>query len=106
LSHDPDKLASGLLSHAGPDVFESQLNLQMVRSKQIVPLDDITDPVRSDFTDIDLGSNTVDGNYGARMIDDPQILYYRKSMLAKAVFSHHPHWTNWPRPRGNSPPAR
>src|SRR3954471_2195056 len=35
------KLASGLLSSNGPDVFESQLNIGMVKSNQVVPLDDI-----------------------------------------------------------------
>src|ERR1700754_486811 len=30
------KLASGLLSNKGPDVFESQLNIGMVKSNQVV----------------------------------------------------------------------
>jgi multiple sugar transport system substrate-binding protein len=39
------KMTSGLLSSSGPDVFEYHPNLQMVKSKQIVPLDDIIGPV-------------------------------------------------------------
>ena len=35
------KLNTGLLSSAGPDVFESQLNIDQVKSGQIVALDDI-----------------------------------------------------------------
>jgi multiple sugar transport system substrate-binding protein len=80
-----DKLASGLLSSSGPDVFESQINYAMVQAKQIVPLDDIIGSARSDFTAGDLALNTINGKlYGIRMIDDPQFLYYRKSLLSAA----------------------
>jgi multiple sugar transport system substrate-binding protein len=81
------KLSSGLLSSKGPDVFESQLNYAMVKSNQIVPLDDILADVKSDFSEGDLKTNTVDGKvYGVRMIVDPQLIYYRKSMLdAKGI---------------------
>lgn len=81
------KLASGLLSGKGPDVFESQLNIAMVKSNQIVPLDDILADVKSDFSENDLRTNTVDGKvYGVRMIVDPQMIYYRKSLLdAKGI---------------------
>ncbi|GAA1701502.1 ABC transporter substrate-binding protein [Kribbella sp. NPDC056951] len=79
------KLASGLLSSNGPDVFESQLNIGMVKSGQVVPLDDIIADVKSDFSEGDLATNTIDGKvYGIRMIVDPQVIYYRKSMLDKA----------------------
>ncbi|MFF1816403.1 ABC transporter substrate-binding protein [Kribbella sp. NPDC058245] len=79
------KLASGLLSSNGPDVFESQLNIGMVKSNQVVPLDDIIADVKSDFSEGDLATNTIDGKvYGIRMIVDPQVIYYRKSMLDKA----------------------
>ncbi|MGW0228463.1 ABC transporter substrate-binding protein [Actinopolymorpha singaporensis] len=79
------KLASGLLSDKGPDVFESQLNIAMVQSKQVVPLDDIISDVKDDFNANDITTNTVDGKlYGIRMIDDPQLIYYRKSLLDKA----------------------
>jgi multiple sugar transport system substrate-binding protein len=79
------KLTSGLLSSSGPDVFEYHPNLQMVQSKQIVPLDDILADVRSDFNPKDIASHTVDGKvYGVRMIDDPQFLWYRKSLFAAA----------------------
>ncbi|WP_112239032.1 ABC transporter substrate-binding protein [Kribbella monticola] len=79
------KLSSGLLSNKGPDVFESQLNIGMVKSNQVVPLDDIIADVKDDFQPGDLATNTVDGKvYGIRMIVDPQVIYYRKSLLDKA----------------------
>ncbi|MEV0643757.1 extracellular solute-binding protein [Phytomonospora sp. NPDC050363] len=79
------KLASGLLSEDGPDVFESHFNSQMATSGQVVPLDDIMADFKSDFSEIDLFENTWDGKvYGVKMIDDPQLFYYRKSMLTEA----------------------
>ncbi|GAA3123467.1 multiple sugar transport system substrate-binding protein [Kribbella aluminosa] len=79
------KLSSGLLSSKGPDVFESQLNIGMVKSNQVVALDDIIADVKDDFLPGDLATNTVDGKiYGIRMIIDPQVIYYRKSLLDKA----------------------
>lgn len=80
-----DKLASGLLSNSGPDVFEDQINYALVQAKQIVPLDDIIGSAKDDFTPGDLALNTINGKlYGIRMIDDPQFLYYRKSLLSAA----------------------
>jgi multiple sugar transport system substrate-binding protein len=79
------KLASALLSNDGPDVFESHFNVAMAKSKQVVPLDDIIGDLKSDFSDVDVQANSWDGKlYGIRMIDDPQLLYYRKSVLDKA----------------------
>ncbi|HET6738910.1 MAG TPA: sugar ABC transporter substrate-binding protein [Kribbella sp.] len=79
------KLSSGLLSNKGPDIFESQLNIGMVKSNQVVALDDIMADVKDDFLPGDLATNTVDGKiYGIRMIVDPQVIYYRKSLLDKA----------------------
>jgi len=79
------KLSSGLVSSSGPDVFEFHPDVQMAKSGQIVPLDDVIADVKSDFTESDLTANSVDGKvYGIRMIDDPQFLYYRKSLLEKA----------------------
>jgi multiple sugar transport system substrate-binding protein len=80
-----DKLASGLLSNSGPDVFEDQINYALVQAKQVVPLDDVIGSAKSDFNAGDLALNTVNGKlYGIRMIDDPQFLYYRKSLLSAA----------------------
>jgi multiple sugar transport system substrate-binding protein len=79
------KLSSGLLSDSGPDVFEYQLNVDMVRSGQVVPLDDIVGPVRSDYTDTDITATSLDGSiYGVKIVDDTGFLYYRKSLLAAA----------------------
>jgi multiple sugar transport system substrate-binding protein len=79
------KLSSGLLSDIGPDVFEYQLNADMVRSGQIVPLDDIIGPVRDDYTDTDVTATSLDGSiWGVKIVDDTGFLYYRKSLLAAA----------------------
>jgi multiple sugar transport system substrate-binding protein len=77
-------LSSGLLAGEGeaPDVFESHLNRSMVESGQVAPLDELYEGVLDDFTADDLARNTIDGRlYGIRMIDDPQFLYYRPSLL-------------------------
>lgn len=80
-----EKLASGLLSDDGPDVFEGHINRQMVTAGQIVPIDDLFADVRDDYGEVDLAMNTVDGQlYGIKMINDPQLLYYRRSLLADA----------------------
>lgn len=79
------KLNSALLGSDAPDVFETQLNRDMVKSGQVAVLDDIYGDARSDFNDVGLRANTVDGKlYGVKMIDDMGLIYYRKSMLDKA----------------------
>ena len=79
------KLNSGLLSSSGPDVFESSPNIDQVKSGQVVALDDIIADVKSDYTEADLKSSTVDGKiYQIKMVDDMGVLYYRKSVLDKA----------------------
>lgn len=79
------KLNAGLVSTSGPDVFESQLNIDQVKSGQVVALDDIIGDVKSDYTEADLKSSTVDGKiYQVKMVDDMGVLYYRKSILDKA----------------------
>ncbi len=79
------KLNSGLLSSSGPDVFESSPNIDQVKSGQVVALDDIINDVKSDYTDADIKSSTVDGKiYQVKMVDDMGVLYYRKSVLDKA----------------------
>jgi multiple sugar transport system substrate-binding protein len=79
------KLNSGLLSSSGPDSFESSVNIDQVRSKQVVALDDVIADVKGDYTDADIKANTVDGHvYGVKIVDDMGVLYYRKSLLAKA----------------------
>ncbi len=79
------KLNSGLLSSSGPDVFESSPNIDQVKSGQVVALDDIIADTKSDYTDADLKSSTVDGKiYQIKIVDDMGVLYYRKSLLAKA----------------------
>jgi multiple sugar transport system substrate-binding protein len=80
-----NKLSSGLLSSSAPDVFESQLNIELIKTGQLAPLDDIFASVKDDFSDADVKLNTYEGKiYGIKMIDDPQMLYYRKSLFQKA----------------------
>ncbi|MFI0815822.1 ABC transporter substrate-binding protein [Streptomyces sp. NPDC021098] len=79
------KLATSLLGSGRPDVFEYHPDLQLVRSKQIVPLDDVIADVKDDFLPEDITANSVDGKiYGIRMIDDPQFFFYRKSLFEDA----------------------
>jgi multiple sugar transport system substrate-binding protein len=79
------KLNAGLLSSSGPDVFESSVNIDQVKSGQVAPLDDIIADTKSDYTEADLKSSTVDGKiYQVKMVDDMGVLYYRKSILEKA----------------------
>jgi multiple sugar transport system substrate-binding protein len=81
------KLSSGLLSDSGPDVFEmgNSPNVDMVRSGQVVALDDIVGPVRGDYTAGDLAATSLDGSiWGVKIVDDTGFLYYRKSLLAAA----------------------
>jgi multiple sugar transport system substrate-binding protein len=41
--------------------------------------------VKSDYTEADIKSSTVDGKiYQIKMVDDMGVLYYRKSILDKA----------------------
>ncbi|MFB9906998.1 ABC transporter substrate-binding protein [Allokutzneria oryzae] len=79
------KLSTSLLSGGGPDVFESTLQISMVRANQIVPLDDVIAPAKDDFTATVLAGHTVDGKvYGIPQAVDMQMLFYRKSFLDKA----------------------
>jgi multiple sugar transport system substrate-binding protein len=79
------KLNSGLLSSAGPDVFESQVDIDKVKGGQLVPLDDILADVKSDFREADLKTCSVGGKvYAIKIVDDMGVLYYRKSVLDKA----------------------
>lgn len=83
------KLSSGLLSDSGPDVFEcgldGQFSVDMVKSGQVVPLDDILGPARGDYVDADLKATSVGGKiYGVKIVDDTGFLYYRKSLLQQA----------------------
>lgn len=78
-------LNAALLAPDAPDVFESSLNLDMVKAGQVEPLDDLYGDTKSDFNDIGLKANTIDGKiYGVKMIDDMGLLYYRKSMVDPA----------------------
>ncbi|MBN9391856.1 MAG: sugar ABC transporter substrate-binding protein [Chloroflexi bacterium] len=80
------KLNAALLTPEGPDIYEGHLTNSMVQAGQVAPLDDLfTDDIKKDFDKVALARNTVDGKvYGVQMIIDPQLFYYRKSMLDKA----------------------
>jgi multiple sugar transport system substrate-binding protein len=80
------KLNTALLVAGGPDVFEKQLSVPMVSAGQVAPLDDLFTPeVRADFDPKDLLVNSVEGKiYAIKMVTDTGVLFYRKSLLAKA----------------------
>ncbi len=79
------KLAAGLASGQGPDVYETMPTVAMVKANQCIPLDDLLVDVKSDFDPKDLQACTVNGKvYAIKMIDDTGALYYRKSLLQSA----------------------
>ncbi|MEU3524021.1 sugar ABC transporter substrate-binding protein [Streptomyces sp. NPDC038707] len=84
-SNFESKLFASLLTDQAPDVFEFHPQIQLVRSGQVADLTDLVAPVKEDFNQADIRSHTVDGRiYGVRMLDDPQLFFYRKSLLQKA----------------------
>ncbi|MFF0431517.1 ABC transporter substrate-binding protein [Streptomyces sp. NPDC004327] len=80
------KLNATLLTDAAPDVFEiGDFSEGMARRGQIAALDTLYGSAKADFSPGDLDVVTVDGKlYGVKMVDDVMMLYYRKSVLAKA----------------------
>ncbi|MFF4593856.1 ABC transporter substrate-binding protein [Amycolatopsis sp. NPDC001319] len=80
------KLNSAMLTADAPDLFEiGDFRYQNVKNGLLAPLDDIVDPVKSDFSQAALDTATVEGKiYGVKTIDDVMMLYYRKSVLAAA----------------------
>jgi multiple sugar transport system substrate-binding protein len=79
------KLASGLLSSSGPDVFEAQPKADQVKGGQLADLSDVIAGARDDFAPGILQSATIDGKvYDIPQAIDMQLLFYRKSLLAAA----------------------
>lgn len=80
------KLATALVGPSPPDLFESSPTLQMVKQNQAVPVDDFfTGSNKGDFFPNVQALNTINGHiYGAKIVADVGLLYYRKSMLQKA----------------------
>lgn len=80
------KLNTALVGPNPPDVYESgQPTLQMVKQGQAVALDDIFSGTGSDFFPNIQALNTINGHiYGAKIVTDVGLLYYRKSMLKAA----------------------
>lgn len=80
------KLNTALVGSNPPDIFEGAPSLQMVQQKQIAPLDDLyTSADKADFFSNVMEQNTIDGKiYGAKIVTDVGVLYYRKSMLEHA----------------------
>jgi multiple sugar transport system substrate-binding protein len=72
-------------------VFERAVNIDQGKSGQVVTLDDIIAETKSDYTDADIKSPTVDlKNYQVKMVDDMWVLYYRESVLERPVCSRRP----------------
>ncbi|MFE1908119.1 ABC transporter substrate-binding protein [Streptomyces gardneri] len=80
------KLNASLLTDAAPDVFEhGDFTQGLARRGQVAALDAEYGSVKDDFNQTGRDGVTVDGKlYGVKMIDDVMMLYYRKSVLAKA----------------------
>lgn len=83
---DYDSLIDTALQNSSvPDVFEAQPKINQVQAGQVVALDDVIAPVRSDFTPAVLAGHTVQGKvYGVPQAVDTQVLFYRPSLLARA----------------------
>ncbi|MFD3998557.1 ABC transporter substrate-binding protein [Streptomyces sp. NPDC058583] len=83
------KLNASLLTDAAPDVFEhGDFTQGLARRGQVAALDAQYGSAKADFTRGNLDRVTADGKlYGVKMIDDVMMMYYRKSVLAKAGIS-------------------
>lgn len=80
------KLSSRLLSGSGVDVFENNaIDPSSARKGLYADLTEVMDPVKGQFSEVALKPVTIDGKiWGIPMITDPQLLFYRPSMLAAA----------------------
>ncbi len=81
------KVASSLLTNAGPDVFEAGNgpNIDQIQGGQVVPLEGILGSAAGDFTESLVQRMTYKGKlYAVPQVIDMQLLVYRKSMLSKA----------------------
>lgn len=81
------KSAAALLTSSGPDVFEAGNGptIDMIKGKQVVPLDDLLGSAKSDFNTAVLDRMTYQGHlYAIPETIDMQLLVYRKSLLRKA----------------------
>ncbi|MFH8367631.1 ABC transporter substrate-binding protein [Streptomyces sp. NPDC018031] len=78
--------AAALLTDSGPDVFEvNGPTLDQIRGGQVVEVTDLLDGVREDFNPAVLAPKTYrDRIWAVPQVVDTQLLYYRKSLLAKA----------------------
>lgn len=80
------KLSSRLVSGTGVDVFENNAaDVASANAGRYADLTDIISPVKDSFNESALKTVTIgDKIYAVPMIIDPQMIYYRKSMLDKA----------------------
>jgi multiple sugar transport system substrate-binding protein len=79
------QLNAVLLSGNPPDTFETYVHADQVKAGLLEPLDDLIAPVKNDFSATSLIPYTLNGKvYAIPMIEDTGLLYYRKSVLAKA----------------------
>ncbi len=77
--------AAALLTDDGPDVFEvNGPSLDQIQGGQVVDLTELVRGVESDFNPVALGPKTYQGKiYAIPQSMDMQMLYYRKSALAR-----------------------
>lgn len=83
------KLSSRLLSGSGVDVFENNaIDPASARKGLYADLTDLMGPIKDQFSEVALKPVTIDGKiWGIPMITDPQLLWYRPSMLDAAGIS-------------------
>ncbi|MEZ0491313.1 ABC transporter substrate-binding protein [Kineococcus sp. TBRC 1896] len=80
------KLSSRLLSGSGVDVFENNgIDPASARKGLYADMSDVMDPIKDQYSEVALKPVTIDGKiWGIPMITDPQLLWYRPSMLEEA----------------------
>jgi multiple sugar transport system substrate-binding protein len=81
-----EQTAAALLTDSGPDVFEvNGPTLEQIQGGQVVDLTDLLDGVKDDYNQAVLAPKTHQGRiWGIPQVIDMQMLYYRKSLLARA----------------------
>ncbi|MBB6550573.1 ABC transporter substrate-binding protein [Nonomuraea rubra] len=83
------KWTAAVLTPDGPDVYEvNDVSPNMVKAGQVTALDDVLGAEKADFNPKVLQPYTWGGQvYAVPMIVDPMLVFYRKSLFAKAGVS-------------------
>ncbi|MEV0617784.1 extracellular solute-binding protein [Nonomuraea sp. NPDC050404] len=83
------KWTAAVLTPDGPDVYEvNDVSPNMVKAGQVTPLDEVLGAEKADFNTKVLAPYTWGGKvYAVPMVIDPMLVFYRKSLFAKAGVS-------------------